>query len=229
MINEAQGVLSTPRSGVVISSTDLNVRQLTGLANQEGRELSRRCKWESLVKEKTFTSVAAPLQTSSVASDFDYIVNHTMYNRSQYRRVTGPLSAVEWQAQQALSASLLIDSFRFRGGDIYISPTPDAGDTYAYEYMSLNWCESSGGTGQAAWAADTDVGILDETLMVLGIIWRFRKARSLDYAEEFNTYEKEVEQAIMRDGGARDLQYGNDNSIYDSARYPLVPDGNWSL
>ena len=37
--------------------------------------------------------------------------------------------------------------------DILINPAPSAGHTFAYEYMSKNWCESSGGTDQAAWAA----------------------------------------------------------------------------
>lgn len=229
LLNEAQDLLSLPRSTVAVSSTDLNVRQLVSIANQEGRELARRYSWSALVTEKTFTSIAATTQTSSIPSDFDHIVNHSMFNRTQKRRVTGPLSSQEWQAQKALSASLLTDSFKIRAGAIDIIPTPEAGDTYAYEYISKNWCETSGGTGQAAWAADTDVGVLDETLMVLGVIWRFRKARGLDYAEEFNTYEKEVDQAIMRDGGKRDLNYSWDDTLQDHAKEPYVQDGNWPL
>lgn len=229
MVNEAQGLLSSPRSNVVVASTDLNVRLLTSIANQEGRELARRYAWESLITEKTFTSVAAAIQTNAVSSDYDHIVNHTMFNRSQNRRVTGPLSAQEWQAQQALSASLLTDAFRIQGGDILITPTPDAGDTYAYEYLSKNFCQSSGGAGQSAWTADSDTGVLDETLMVLGLIWRFRKARGRDYAEEFNTYEKEVDQAIMRDGGRRALNYAVDDSLQNHTRPPLVIEGSWNL
>ena len=229
MINEAQGVLSTPRSNVIISSTDLNVRLINALADQEGRELARRHSWEALCKEKTFTSTAAAIQSGAVPSDFDRIKNHTMFNRTQSRRVTGPLSPQEWQAQQALSASLLTDAFRIRGGDILITPTPPATYTYAYEYMSQDWCQSASGTAQSAWAADNDTGILDETLMVLGLVWRFRKARGFDYAEEFNTYEKEVEQAIMRDGGRRDLNYSVDDTLLDHTQPPLVIEGSWNL
>lgn len=229
MINEAQDSLSIPRSTVVVSSTDQNVRFLLAKAQQEGRELARRYKWQDLVKEQTFTSVAQALQTNAVPSDFAYIVNHTMFNRSQTRRVTGPMSPEEWQAQQALTASLLTDSFRIQGDEIYIEPVPDAGDTYAYEYVSKNWCQSSSSTAQSAWAADSDTGILDETLMVLGLVWRFKQGRELPYAEDFNTYEREIEQAIMRDGGRRDLNYSLDDTLLDKVQPPLVVEGSWSL
>lgn len=231
MINEAQGLLVLPRSTVAISSTDLNVRFLVGLANLEGRELFKRPTrgWEALETEQTFTSTATAVQTGAIPSDYHALIINTMFNRSQNRRVTGPLSPQEWQAQQALSASLLTDAFRIRGGNLLITPTPDAGDTYAFEYMSKNWCQSSGGAGQAAWAADSDTGVLDENLMLLGIIWRFKADRGLSYAENFNTYEKEAEQAIMRDGGKRDLNYSMDDSLLDHAEPPLVPDGNWNL
>lgn len=231
MTNEAQDALSLPQSNIVVSSTDQNVRTMLTLANQEGRALARRHNWEALVTETTFTAVAAALQTDAdaIPTDFDRIVNHTMFNRTQFRRVTGPMSSSEWQAQKALSASLLTDSFRIQGKAMLIEPVPDAGDTYAYEYVSKNWCEDSSSTGQSAWAADGDTGILDETLMVLGLIWRFRKARGFDYAEEFNEYETQVEQAIMRDGGRRDLNYSHDDTLLDHAQPPLVIEGSWNL
>lgn len=229
MANAAQDILSLPRSSVVASSTDQNVRTLLQLANQEGRELSRRHAWNKLVKEKTFTATADDVQTGAVPSDMQMFIQDSMFNRTNVRRVTGPMSPEEWQAQQALSVSVLTDAFRFRGGDILITPTPAGTETYAFEYVSDQWCESSGGTGQSAWTADDDTGVLDENLMLLGIVWRFRKARGLDYAEEMASYEKEVVQAIMRDGSRRTINYSFDDSLYDHAKPPLVIEGGWDL
>lgn len=229
LINNAQDTLTLPRSTVVVSSTDQAVRTLLALANQEGRELMRRYNWQALVTENTFTSLAQASQTGAIPTAFDRFINNSMFNRTRKRRVTGPLGPEEWQAQQALTASLLTDAFRIRGSAILITPTPPAGDTYAYEYVSKNWCQTSGGTGQAAWEADTDTGVLDENLMLLGLIWRWRKARGFDYAEEFNTYEKEVMQAAMRDGAKRNLNYSYDMSLYDHGKPPLVVEGSWNL
>lgn len=230
LVNDAQDILSLPRSSTVTSSTDPNVRLLKTLASQEGRLLAKSFNWQAITTEATFASVAQAEQTNALPADFDRLIYESMYNRSQLRRITGPLNSSEWQAQQALSTSLLTDAFRIRGDSILISPTPESGDTYAFEYVSKNWCQSSGGTGQAAWVADDDNGILDENLMLLGLIWRYRKARGFDYAEEMTTYEMEKAQAQMRDGGGRRTRnFAQDTSLYDHANMPVVQEGNWNL
>lgn len=234
LINDVQDKLSLPRSTVVISSTDDNVRNLLACANEEGRALAKRHSWQELEKEHTFTSVATAAQTNGLASDLGnpkrFIVG-TFFNRTRNRRLTGPLSPEEWQAQQALSATLLTDAFRLRGDTFLITPTPPAGDTYAYEYVSNLWVDGDGdGDGDTdSWAADDDTSLLSEDLMFLGIIWRFRKSKGLDYAEDFNEYEREVTQAMMRSGTRRVISWSTDESLYDHARPPLVVDGGWNL
>lgn len=229
MINGVQDRVGLPRSTIVVSSTDQNVRRLLALANQEGRELARRHSWQAITKEKTFTSLAQASQTSAIPTDFDRFINESMFNRTNHRRVMGPLTQEQWQAQQALNASLLTDAFRVRGNAILISPTPAAGLTYAYEYVSTQWCETAdGATDKSAWSLDTDIGIISEDLMGLGVDWRYLKSIGTDYAEAFRTYELQVEQAITRDGGARTISMAGGNSPYGHPGVG-VPEGSWSL
>jgi hypothetical protein len=213
------------RPSTAFSSTDQQILQIVGLAQQEGKELAARHNWQVITKEKTFTSVAAETQTSAVPSDFDRFVNDTFFNRTEKRKLEGPLNPQQWQFHKSVVATTLVEAFRQRGDDILITPTPTAGQTMAYEYVSKNWCETSGAVEQAAWAADTDVGILSEELMTLGVIWRWQKAKGLDYAESFRTYEMQVAQAMSRDGGKPTLNMGTVKS--SAARYPFVPEGSW--
>lgn len=229
MINEVQDIVGLPAASSIVSNTEIEVRQLLALANREGRELKRRYPWEILRKEQTFTSTATETQATAIPSDFDHFVNETMYNRSQTRRVVGPLTVGEWQAQKGLTVSILTDAFMIRGGAWLATPTPEAGDTYAFSYVSKNWCQDSSSTGQAAWAADDDTGILDETLMGQGVQWRWLQTQGLDYAEAYRTYQFEVSQAILIDGAKRTFQMGADDSLLNDARAPVVPDGGWSL
>ena len=209
-------------------SNAIHTKQLLYLANQEGTELARRHPWQALTKEKTFTSLAQETQTGFIATDLDRFVNETFFNRTRKRRLIGPLNIEEWQAQKSITASTLTEAFRIRGNACLITPVPPAGDTYSYEYVSNQWCESSGGVGQSSWQEDTDTGILDENLMSLGIVWRWLSVRGLDYGEQFATYERQVTQAIMRDGARRTLSFANSDRLYDTARYPNVPEGSWS-
>ncbi len=227
MINEVQAAVGL-RETIVATSTELEVEQLVALANREGRELRRRYEWEAIRKEQTFTSVATEEQTAAFTGiSFDRFVPETMYNRTQNRMVTGPLTPEEWAAQKGLTASVLTDAFIIRDGKWLSTPVPPAGDTYAYTYISKNWCKNGEDTPQAKWTSDIDTGILDEGLMGLGIEWRWLKANGLDYAESFLTYQQAVAQAITVDGGIRTFQFGTQS--LDDRRPPTVPEGSWSL
>lgn len=111
-----------------------------------------------------------------------------------------------------------------------MSPVPTAGDSMAYEYISKYWCtDATETTPAAAWASDDDIGLLDEELMTLGIVWRWMRAKGFDYAEALRTYETEVEKALGRDGGEVMLDLNGDGGNEYGGYYdPLVPDGNWT-
>lgn len=227
IVQNACRELSLDVPAEVFASTNDIVVQLRGLLRRELHELARRANWTKLIKEQTFTTVAQDLQTGAVPSDFDYYLNDTMMNRTTSRVVLGPMSEVEWQREKAGPIySSVHDAFRFRGGDILITPTPAAGDTIAFEYFTTNIAEDSGGTGKADFTADDDVAVLDEDIIELGLIWRFNRAKGFDYAEDFQNYEAAVAAAITRDGGAKrlDMTRSRVGQFYDVN----IPEGNWS-
>lgn len=193
--------LGIQRPTAVAANTDLTIRQLLGFAQEEGDALARAYVWQALTTETTFVTLAQESQTGAIPADFDYYINDSMFNRSSRRRVTGPLSSEEWQVTKATLVTLVNPAFRMRGDAILITPTPAAGETMAYEYASKNWCRSNMSVGQTAWAADADTAVLDEKLHILGIIWRWKKSKGLDYSEEMQNYEIQKAQAILRDGG----------------------------
>ena len=219
--------LSSPASAY--NSSDNQVVQLVALAQEEGIELAEVFDWKVLTKEKTFTGTAAAAQTGALASDYDRMVNESFFNRTQKRPVYGPISPQDWQFTQAIVATTLVESFRIRGTSVLITPTPNGTDSYAYEYISTKWCQSSGAVEQTSWAADTDTGILSEEVMALGIIWRFLKAKGFDYAESFRTYEVAKARAQVKDGGGkRTLNMGR-KAGYGLARAPFIQEGGWSV
>jgi len=228
LIQGAMDTIGLTRPSVVIASTDGNVRTLLALAQTEGRELLEKYAWPQTQKEATHTTLAAELQgvMTTIAPGFGYIINQTFWNRTLTQPVTGPLSPHEWQHLVARVTTGPYSSYRIRGGSLYGYPAPPAGNTWVFEYQTVNFCASSGGTGQSAWAADTDVGLLDENLMELGVVWRFKKKNSLDYSEDFRTYTQKVANHTARDGGKRVLNMAgsgnNSTGIYTS-------EGSWTL
>ena len=221
-------IIGMPRPTSVMAGADQTARTMLSLAQREGRALARRWTWTALRKQQTFTTVAQTVQTGAVPSDFDRMVSETFWNRTDQERVVGPVTPEEWQGLVASVALPIESAFQMRAGQIELYPVPTAGETYAYEYVSSQWCQSAGGTGQSAWAADTDTGLLDEELTTLGLVWRFKQSRGLDYAEDMTTYEEQVLQAMARDGTRRTARLAREID-YGAAHYPMVPEGNWAV
>lgn len=218
IVQHAADRLGLTRPSTVISSPDENARILLGLAQEEGESLADRHTWQALQTEYTF-STADTVASYALPSGFDTLIKDTVFNRTSRRRMQGDLSPSQWQETQASLVTMVNPAFRIRGSLFYISPTPTAVETIAYEYVTKNWCQSSGGTGQAAWAADTDVGLLDEELFKLGVIWRYKAKKGFDYAEDMNTYEIAVNKAILKDGARVTI----DTSCVERDRVPMSP------
>lgn len=230
LVQDAADRLGIVRPSLVVGSADQQVRQLLGLAQEEGKELARRHPWQGITKEKTFTAAATETQTGVIPSDFDRIVNGTFFNRTLKRRVEGPLNAPEWQNYKASTTTVLFDAYRIRGDVMLLAPTPTAGDSYAFEYVSTFWCTtaSSSTPTLAAFEADTDIGLINEEIMTLGVVWRFLKAKGLDYSEPFRSYEAQLLLMAGRDGGHRTVSLARSYD-FRRPRVPSFPDGSWNV
>lgn len=193
---------------IIVGNTDETARRLLAQAKAALKSLGKAHNWLSLVTEYTF-STAASTADYSLPSDFDRLENQTLWDRTNYEELRGPLSPQEWQEyKSSILASTVTTWKKYRirnvSGTVQFSihPTPDAVESLVFEYISANFCETAGGAGQTTWAADTDVGIVDEDLLFLGIRWRMMRRLGMSYEEERMEYEREVAQAWSRDGGA---------------------------
>lgn len=109
-----------------------------------------------------------------------------------------------------------------------VNPVPPVGESWFFEYVTANWILAADGvTYKQYFTADTDTILLPETLVLMGLRWRWKKEKGFDYSEDFNTYEMQVKDALGRDGGKPVL------SMDDTGRGPKpgiwVPDGSWNV
>jgi hypothetical protein len=229
MIRSVSRIIINQTPSVVATATDATTLLLLELAQEEGKQLARYGDWRALRAEKTFTTVAAETQTDTpIPTDWAGFVDDTFWNRSRRQLMYGPATPEEWQRWKAGSTFPVNGTFYLRGTSLLIQPTPTAGQTVAYEYRSKNWCQSSGGTAQDAWAADTDTGKLDERLMGLGVIWRYRQNRGLDWQTDYDKYTFEVQQALAADQPRRIIDFKHSGPA-DRIPGIVIPDGYWNL
>lgn len=201
------GVIGLSQPNSLIGTTDLQVIQLRELLNKEGSELAARSSqgWQALNAETTFITVAAEdqgtLETIIGASNaFRHILNETIWNRTAKTPVFGPRGAAAWQGIKTINFTGPFPEYRIRGDHLYFIPAPSAGDTCAFEYASRNWLEGSDGSRRSSITEDEDESLLDSEIVRLGLEWRWRKAKGLDYSQDFEDYEARVVDALARDG-----------------------------
>lgn len=220
-----------PAPTTVMGNGDAQIIQIRALIEEEGMDLSRRGDWEGLMFEATFPSVAAESQGAILdlaPNNFRSIKNETIWNRTTRLAVCGPMSAREWHARKAMVATGPRYRYRLRGGNLLVNPTPPAGQTWAFEYRTKNWILDITGVGREYYVLDTDVTAIPAELILMGLRWRWKKEKALDYAEDQRTYEAVVQNMLGQDGTKAVL---NMDAAYASGPSPMVvvPSGSWAI
>ncbi len=216
---------------VATSSSDPKVLQALEYVNEAGQELAHRTTWQVLTAEASFNTVAAEVQGTIQAlagPGFSFIVNNTMWNRSQRRPVFGPKSDSEWQQLKAQFMQGPWIQYRLRANQLLFLPTPAIGQQIAFEWCSYNWATDTTGTSpKSSFTADTDVSLLSERVIALDALWRFKRANKLSYDEDFDKAQLAIDDLITRDGSKVTLNLAGAQT--DILPGVIVPAGSWGL
>jgi hypothetical protein len=199
-----------------LANTDPTVQQFVTHSLIEGESLARDYDWKELLVEATLTGNGTDTNFD-LPSDWDrwasgnvfFKTNDTVEN---YQRVT--------QEQMTyLKASTIEPTWpvwRHIGSQIEFFPAIPNGDVLRCEYISSHWVINSDlDTRRLAWASDTDLALVPERLLSLGITWRWRKASGLQYADDLQIYQNEVSKMIGNDAGRDSLHFGESLEPYE--------------
>lgn len=214
----------------VLGTTNEQIAQIMAILEEEGADLSGRGDWQYLTQEATHTTVATESQgaiTTIAGSDFRYIKNNTIWDRTENLPLI-VLDGVDWQAEKGFATTSPRYHIRLRGNNLVSNPIPPAGNTWAFEWVSWNWIlDNDGTTTKQYFTEDTDTFLIPEPILLAGLRWRWKKEKGFDYAEDFNTYEALVRDALGRDGIKSTLFM--DGGIKENIPRVFVNQGTWPL
>lgn len=221
-----------PIPGAVVGSADPNVRQIKALLLRAGNALAIRGEWSRLTHEATHTTVAAEDQgsiydiTGSGATAFRKIKNETMWDRTDKLPIY-PINPIDWQLIKATISANPRYKYRIVRGRLMMTPTPTAGHTVAFEWVSKWWIQDSVGTIKERFTADTDTFLVERELLRLGLAWRWKKAKGFDYTEEYEEYETRLSETLGHDVTRETIQMdGQPRTIRPGI---FVPEYSWDL
>ncbi len=207
-------VIGLTRPASIINGTDQLSRQMLGFAKETLEELGFM-DWPILERPYTFNTVVD--QTDyDLPADFMREIGDSVYVSTQYNRVRGSLTPADWARQRGTYPDLGRYKFRIWGYPLKmrITPAPQTVEPVTFEYQSTARVLQADNSLKETYYDDQDVSIVPEDLMKSGLKWRMRRAKGLDYSEEFDAYEIARAQRL-----AQTLQMGSQAVAYRSPFY----------
>lgn len=197
------------KPNTIFSTTNQTEVELADLVNEVATDIMKSHDWQALTKLQTITA-------DGVTTDFDLPADYDRMvlaqaihdNATWFWNYTPVSSLNEWLTLQSGGWSaiapgwwiLLQNQFKFY-------PAPATDGRYAYISNQFGRSAPASGTGiispKSAFTADDDTFLLDDRLLTLGVVWRYREQKGMGYAEDMANYETALSQAQARDKGAR--------------------------
>ena len=153
-------------------------------------------------------SIAFGQESYVLPADYDYMITGTQWDRGFRWQIYGPLTPQEWQVlKSGLSPTGPRRRFRLMQGKFFLDPIPYDSNSLVFEYYSLAFAlDATGLIPKNLFTQDADTYVLPDDLLIQGLIWRFRRAKGLDYAEERKSYEDAMARELARDTSSQALQ-----------------------
>lgn len=189
----------------VFSTTDQFSMELRDLANETARAVSAEHDWQALTKKHTLTGTGSA-NAFPMPDDFDRMLKKGEVRSPNWQtaRFVQARDLDQWMAFEATAIAGTPGRWIIVGGEMNILPAMSDTESAQFYYISRNVAKS----GKPEFENDADEFVLDERLITLGVIWRWRAQKRLEYAEDLRNFEIAQSQAIAKDRSQRPLIIG---------------------
>ncbi|AYD02196.1 hypothetical protein [Neorhizobium sp. NCHU2750] len=193
VINSVCDVVSLDQFGSVYGSSDPQASTMLEMAKIGGEEIAGRFDWKCLEKVSPIEQIPSPLP-----EDYDRMIDGGAVMSvigDFYRPVKNPS---QWTVIKRVAS--VTPFFYLNGQKIEFSPVADAvGGTLTY--ITKNWIIGSDTKGKTDWSSDDDTVAFPEDLLVLDLIWRWKRQKGLAYDDPLAEFEAALGAATEEDRG----------------------------
>lgn len=216
IIQDVARRLALPVPTAVIGSTDPMVQQMLALTQDIGDDLVERWNWlktKSGYNPVTFTGDG----TTAVWTfpvDFQSLSPSDIFVSNKYPSLVmpGPVNEEYLIRAKATPANVQPSCWRRIGNQIEFYPVLTAGEIVSYVYAGKRWIvDADGVTRKDVFAADTDTVVYPERLVRYGLLWKYRRAKGLDYGEEFDAFETAFDRIAGEENQDRNILMSDDS------------------
>lgn len=186
------------------SSTNKFELEMTDLANEVAADLVKYADWRRLITLKQM-----PGDGTTIGFNLP-----TDYDRMPVSQEVGRANWYTWGYMDAPNLNFWRDLINgltspnpgywlILNGQMQFMPPIPVDTTAEYYYISKNIVvDGTNGAAKSTFTQDSDSLLINERLLTLGLIWRWRAQKRLEYAEDLQNYEILAAQESGADRGA---------------------------
>lgn len=200
--------LNGSRPSAVLSSQEPFETELSFIAQEAATDIAKANDWQALIRLQEVVGTGA--EAYPLPADYDRMVKGTGVSSPSWPDwwFSQAHSLDQWELIKIRDFSLEPGWWMIQNGQFWTLPALSTGSKANFYYVSNNIFTADGGAPKAEITRDDDSFVLDERLLTLGIIWRHKAMKQMDYAEDMRNYEIALSQAMDRDKGSTSIRRG---------------------
>lgn len=227
LVQEFASKKGLPTPNALVGSSNKDAKQFLALLKTLARDLGRYS-WPAQRVRKTWSTVAA-VDQGTIASvwgaDCRNVIQGTIWHDDEQRTIRGPVSEQEWQTAITATMTGDITVAWIGGGNFWLYPAPEAGESVS-AVIASEYLFTSSGTPTATIASDGDKFVFPDEVTMVGLEFFWNKEKGEAYEWEYRQYMGLIADNKAKDGGAN-LQldvpaYGTRPGIILPAGYVVI-------
>lgn len=223
---EAADICAVARPTDLFNTNSQNDQLFMSVVKSTLDSLMRHCEWQTLTREADFytTDGVKDYLIDNIAPDFYNLVNGTMYIKGNIRNVIGAITEERWRKYKQYNTTEIDLLFKVQNNMFRFVKNPGC-LKLKFAYKSNAVClDAKTQEPKSSLTANTDVPVFDAYLVKLGIIWRWNKRTGLDYTEEFNEYQRELNKSFAESKAVGDINLSYTYGIFDAPNGGVIVD-----
>lgn len=221
---DAADICAVQRPTNLFNSNIQNDQLFASVVKSTLSSLMRRAEWQAITREGVLLTNQGQKEylIDNIVPDFHSLVNETMYIRDNMRFVVGAITEEKWARLKQFHTPEIDVIFKIQNNKIKFLKDPGCLKLH-FTYKSNAVCyDAQTEEPKPQITANSDIPVFDEYLVKLGIIWRWLKRSGMDYAEEYNEYERELNKSYAETKAAGDIKLYSMNGIFDDGDGVIV-------
>lgn len=198
VVQNVADAVGLPRPSQVAGNAQQLARQMLSLANKTIQDVSKR-NWPQLTQPYSFNTVPGQ-EEYALPGDWASMIPDTVFADGTWRAVRGSHTAMSWaEAKSMLAVPVGAYRIRISGSPLkfHLNPAPSTVEPITLWYVTKYRVTTATGSGEA-YANDTDVCKIPEEVIELGLQWRIKHAKGLDYSEDFNDFDRQCNEYLAK-------------------------------